>query len=254
MKFLKLKKLGVLGIISFFSVISFVSGYTNTYNNDYNNDHTYNSYAAGSSALLPISKGGTQANTASQASANILGTNFANYTGILPFTKGGTGANNTWLGQLNIGTIQKQTYVRNSSSKTTYIKVASVNYQTDAAGAGFQMPIIAGMTSYDIRPQMSIIQVSGRSLENHLISLDPECKSGFNFPVYYVDRKNSADTIISRDFYAKNLRWLAQTNVIFYENDPQNETKTPFIQEKLYELPEDAVEILPKCLKTANIT
>jgi hypothetical protein len=42
-------------------------------------------------AVLPIAKGGTNANTASTAATNILGTNFDNYIGILPLAKGGTG-------------------------------------------------------------------------------------------------------------------------------------------------------------------
>jgi hypothetical protein len=42
-------------------------------------------------AVLPIAKGGTNANTASTAATNILGTNFGNYSGTLPTSKGGTG-------------------------------------------------------------------------------------------------------------------------------------------------------------------
>jgi hypothetical protein len=42
-------------------------------------------------AVLPIAKGGTNANTAATAATNILGTNFGNYSGVLPVAKGGTG-------------------------------------------------------------------------------------------------------------------------------------------------------------------
>jgi hypothetical protein len=42
-------------------------------------------------AVLPIAKGGTNANTAATAANNILGSNYGNYGGILPLAKGGTG-------------------------------------------------------------------------------------------------------------------------------------------------------------------
>jgi hypothetical protein len=77
------KRLGVLGIIFLFGTAAFISGFS------------INSYAASSSTVLPISRGGTNANTAAQASSNILGSDFANYNGVLPVAKGGTGTSVT---------------------------------------------------------------------------------------------------------------------------------------------------------------
>ncbi|MDR3116769.1 MAG: hypothetical protein LBT91_02910, partial [Bifidobacteriaceae bacterium] len=89
MKFYKFKKLGILGTIFLLCTTCFLSGRISVANAD------------GSNAVLPVAKGGTGANSASEASTNILGTNFANYsdklpasqlTGSVPIANGGTGA------------------------------------------------------------------------------------------------------------------------------------------------------------------
>jgi uncharacterized protein (TIGR02145 family) len=59
MKFLKLKKLGILGIITLFGISTFISNYS------------ISSYAASSSSILPIAKGGTNANNAESAQINL---------------------------------------------------------------------------------------------------------------------------------------------------------------------------------------
>ncbi|MDR3116614.1 MAG: hypothetical protein LBT91_02095 [Bifidobacteriaceae bacterium] len=58
-KVVNIKKVGVLGIIFILCTTCFVSGYN------------INSYAASSSTVLPISRGGTNANTAAQAITNL---------------------------------------------------------------------------------------------------------------------------------------------------------------------------------------
>ncbi|MDR3116268.1 MAG: hypothetical protein LBT91_00270 [Bifidobacteriaceae bacterium] len=90
MKFLKLKKLGLLGLIFVFIYSNFLYGFLN------------NSFAETSAAPLPITHGGTGSKTATQAAANLLGSNFANYEGILPVSKGGTGSNNKVRSVYNI--------------------------------------------------------------------------------------------------------------------------------------------------------
>ncbi|MDR3116927.1 MAG: hypothetical protein LBT91_03770 [Bifidobacteriaceae bacterium] len=84
------KRLGVLGIIFLFGTAAFISGFS------------INSYAASSSTVLPIARGGTNANTAAQASSNILGSNFANYNGVLPVAKGGTNAGTVDMAKNNL--------------------------------------------------------------------------------------------------------------------------------------------------------
>ncbi|MDR3116870.1 MAG: hypothetical protein LBT91_03470 [Bifidobacteriaceae bacterium] len=85
-----IKKLGILGIIFLLCTATFISGYN------------INSYAASSSTVLQISRGGTNANTAAQASTNILGSNFANYSGVLPIAKGGTAGQTLLAAQNNL--------------------------------------------------------------------------------------------------------------------------------------------------------
>jgi hypothetical protein len=53
-------------------------------------------------ATLPIAKGGSGATTATNAANNILGSNYANYSGILPIAKGGTNSNTAARGATNI--------------------------------------------------------------------------------------------------------------------------------------------------------
>jgi hypothetical protein len=54
-----IKKLGLLGIFLCFGITTFISGYN------------INSYAASSSTVLPVAKGGTGANSASEARTNL---------------------------------------------------------------------------------------------------------------------------------------------------------------------------------------
>ncbi|MDR3116781.1 MAG: hypothetical protein LBT91_02970 [Bifidobacteriaceae bacterium] len=79
----KIYKLGIGGLAFTLILISFTAG-------SFLDLNSVN--AASSATVLPISRGGTNSSTASGAAANILGTNFANYSaGALPIANGGTG-------------------------------------------------------------------------------------------------------------------------------------------------------------------
>ncbi|MDR3116859.1 MAG: hypothetical protein LBT91_03415 [Bifidobacteriaceae bacterium] len=112
------RKLGVLGIIFLFGTAAFISGFS------------INSYAASSSTVLPIARGGTNANTAAQASSNILGSNFANYEGVLPSSKGGAGFSEiNASGNNTLTSLPKFTYAINTAHQwkvnSAYIKVGT---------------------------------------------------------------------------------------------------------------------------------
>ncbi|MDR3116861.1 MAG: hypothetical protein LBT91_03425 [Bifidobacteriaceae bacterium] len=118
-KRLGVKKLGVWGIIFLLCTATFISGFS------------INSYAASSSTVLPIARGGTNANTAAQASSNILGSNFANYSGVLPAAKGGTGSDQSSFGMAahNLNSLPRYTYPMGSPFwivEKAYIKVGEM--------------------------------------------------------------------------------------------------------------------------------
>ncbi|MDR3152102.1 MAG: hypothetical protein LBT85_01370, partial [Bifidobacteriaceae bacterium] len=115
---ISLKKIYITAI-SFLSIISFGVG--------------INVNAAGSSTLLPISRGGTNANTAGEAATNILGSNFANYSGVLPVAKGGTGATNTSSAQTNLQSELTIKYDINEI-KEKYVKICSGSAAASSQG------------------------------------------------------------------------------------------------------------------------
>ncbi|MDR3116491.1 MAG: hypothetical protein LBT91_01435 [Bifidobacteriaceae bacterium] len=245
-KVVKLRKLGVLGIIILSITISFLGGSVFLYSN---------SYSAASTNTLSISRGGTNANTEAQAAANILGENFDNFEGIFSVAQGGAGANNTFQAQTNLNYPQKVTYSGGSTDGVRYIKVSSVNYQTNAGGKGHQVVLISGVRASDKLPTAGILITSGRDLSQALYSLSANCSTGDNFPAYYIDLKNSDDTIIGRDYYIRIDRWAVQTSIIFLENDSQNaQVRGLFTKNELSELDENYIEVQPRCYKSNAVS
>ncbi|MDR3116540.1 MAG: hypothetical protein LBT91_01685 [Bifidobacteriaceae bacterium] len=87
---------------------------------------TANVFAASSSTVLPIARGGTNANTAAQAAANILGSNFANHSGVLPISRGGTNSANNLDANVKLGGTHSIQYTGKNSSNSFYFKIASI--------------------------------------------------------------------------------------------------------------------------------
>ncbi|MDR2799154.1 MAG: hypothetical protein LBB07_00830 [Bifidobacteriaceae bacterium] len=117
-KRIKLNKIGTVAAVIILCFISFTAGV----------DLNQKANTASSASVLPVSKGGTGGNTASIAAANILGTNFENYSGILPLAKGGLGAAaNTATGietaQNNLKIPRVYTYAMNPDQVPKYIKI-----------------------------------------------------------------------------------------------------------------------------------
>ncbi|MDR3152225.1 MAG: hypothetical protein LBT85_02020 [Bifidobacteriaceae bacterium] len=243
---MKLKKLGVLGIIILSITISFLGGSVFLYSN---------SYSAASINTLSISRGGTNASTEAQAAANILGENFNNFEGIFSVAQGGTGANNTFQAQTNLNYPQKVTYESGSTAGAIYVKVSSVNYQTNDGGNGHQIVLISGIRQSGGLPTAGILITSGRNLSQMLYSLSPHCSTGDNFPAYYIDLKNSDDKIIGRDYYIRIDRWAVQTSVVFLENNKQNaQVRGLFTKNELSELDENYIEVQPRCYKSSVVS
>ncbi|MDR3116232.1 MAG: hypothetical protein LBT91_00080 [Bifidobacteriaceae bacterium] len=160
MNFLKLKKFVILGVACLFAIAIFAGGYN------------INSYAASSSTVLPISRGGTNANTAAQASSNILGSNFANYSGLLPTSKltgvvpianGGTGANNVKNAMYNLtGSPGIRVYLTNTIDPK-YVKVLQVTvsdtltYNNEIRTQQLQIDGLAGVDLLNYKNAQSYI-------------------------------------------------------------------------------------------------
>ncbi|MDR3116286.1 MAG: hypothetical protein LBT91_00365 [Bifidobacteriaceae bacterium] len=113
-----IKRTFILGIIFLFGICTFISGFN------------INSYAASSSTVLPISRGGTNANTAAQASSNILGSNFANYDGVLPVVKGGTQAVSAMDASYNITGVPTYRYNVPNKAYSQFVKVLDLVVST----------------------------------------------------------------------------------------------------------------------------
>ncbi|MDR3116539.1 MAG: hypothetical protein LBT91_01680 [Bifidobacteriaceae bacterium] len=118
MKTIKFKKFGIQGIIFFWAVLGFSSGWQIK--------GFFEAYASTPTTILPISKGGTNSTTPGSASNNILGNNWENYSGVLPIAKGGTGTNFSPKSILNLGGTMSLTYTQPGSSET-YFKIYTIN-------------------------------------------------------------------------------------------------------------------------------
>ncbi|MDR3116749.1 MAG: hypothetical protein LBT91_02810 [Bifidobacteriaceae bacterium] len=160
---------------------------------------------------MPISRGGTGANSPQGASANILGTNFANYNCQASIEKGGLNAENDKIkAQDNLGLFRNYSYARSYSSTSVYIKIGTVKKFTssndgDIGNTGedtSQTIFISGSTSFCCLGPELIIHISGNSNTKKAarqISLRSSNQMG------YIDRTD-VDTITKqeievRDFY-----------------------------------------------------
>ncbi|MDR0788834.1 MAG: hypothetical protein LBN03_01390 [Bifidobacteriaceae bacterium] len=185
---------------------------------------------------LPILKGGTNATTAPQAATNILGTNFANYTGILPVAQGGTGITNFALNNtltststssaltakqgkvLNdkLGKSGVSNYYQNSNNRY-FIKIGSIPKGSDAQYRNISLDITALAVE---------VTVPSINAYNHLIlnlrQNNSNDVAGFDFAIKTIDKfKNEV-----ADFY---LGWIiTSTSVDLYLFGCGSTTKNPW--------------------------
>ncbi|MDR3152299.1 MAG: hypothetical protein LBT85_02405 [Bifidobacteriaceae bacterium] len=257
------KKFGILGIIFLFGISAFISGYN------------INSYAASSNAVLPIIRGGTNANTASEAAANILGTNFDNYEGVLPSSKGGAGfnevnpsADNTLTSlpkfTYSISTAKQwkvnSAYIRVGTSLLTgnYVNTLSVQsiyiigFTEAQSGTGVPleyMLTIKPWANAGITPETASTSDVTVSIKSYSIN----CNSN-NYIGYYTVGPSELDpTKAVADVWLwksqswttpPSLNWLyyntyANTIAQFVPKDRETDNKT--------DIPESAVKIYPYC-------
>ncbi|MDR2799537.1 MAG: hypothetical protein LBB07_02865, partial [Bifidobacteriaceae bacterium] len=180
MKLINFRKIGTVLSIAVFGFISFTAGV----------DLTQNANSVTSASVLPINKGGTGANNANGAAANILGTNFENYSGILPLAMGGLGVSVTpsndaeeshITAQQNLGNPVTYQYASKAQgTATVYRKVANTSYSEYGGDWADQVVLITGLTSFWVAPQSFILHVGHRNESSqpgqvYLTGLSPKC-------------------------------------------------------------------------------
>ncbi|MDR3152103.1 MAG: hypothetical protein LBT85_01375 [Bifidobacteriaceae bacterium] len=180
--------------------------------------------------VLPTKKGGTNANTASQAATNILGSNFANYSEILPLEKGGTGATTNLGAQYNLGL--NPVYKANSGTgKSMYIKIATVKLG-DKENCTNQIVQIAGMSDWGTLPFTYLLYISGNNNLNtipakiYTLNTDTIYELPHIFSIGYIDR--TVSNINYRDIYFLTGSWNNITYFQFLINNPENSQFTTY--------------------------
>jgi hypothetical protein len=165
MKSINFRKIGTVLAIAVFGFISFTAGV----------DLTQNANSTASSSALPISKGGTGGKTAPIAAANILGTNFENYSGILPVANGGLGADISTVdgklqAQSNLNVINSYSYYDEVETRSNnYFRIASVVLRDSSGNTGnadHQTVLAEGLTNHQFLPFAFLISVTGRGYVN----------------------------------------------------------------------------------------
>ncbi|MDR3152629.1 MAG: hypothetical protein LBT85_04160 [Bifidobacteriaceae bacterium] len=187
------KKFGILGIVFLFGVSAFISGYN------------INSYAASSNAVLPIIRGGTNANTASEAAANILGGNFDNYEGVLPVEKGGTAGTDYITAQNNLNLMPSFSYT-DRQPNTWYYRIGQVRASASEnwTNSSFTVVISAnasvwmqqstylltarGMSDSQDEPFVELINQIGPCLNRNIIFMTKKEIDNYTLFTFYVVR------------------------------------------------------------------
>ncbi|MDR3116785.1 MAG: hypothetical protein LBT91_02995 [Bifidobacteriaceae bacterium] len=229
MKFLKLRKYGFIIITFLIFTSGFISGSFAPVN------------ASSSSSVLPITKGGTGSNFASGAAENILGENFANYSGDLPASQlngtvsigaGGTGADNISAAQRNLQIPQSYTYDINSYSALDYVRVGMIKIDNSTMGRANQAVIISGLYNLAGTGAIAALEMSGRSNQTRITMLS---SGTCDVWIYYYDK----DEI--RYYYATSKQSYRQTTSV---NIIQNNLTNPaFVPDILTTMPENSVEV-----------
>ncbi|MDR3116270.1 MAG: hypothetical protein LBT91_00280 [Bifidobacteriaceae bacterium] len=220
--------------------------------------------SADSISILPISKGGTEANTARQASQNIIGNNFANYDEILPISKGGTnadhqiGAMNNLQGNPGIGLNMNGTW----TNSTIYSKVLDVKiYGTQQNKQANQTLEIFGFE--DIIPDLAnpkkdqdkfLLTFKGGSGDENfsqyiiLKNLAANCSTARAYGFWYIDSTDSADVRLK--IFIQRFGWGMPGNIkwLFYHDFSASGIKD-FTPEYITSKPTNATSIYSACAK-----
>ncbi|MDR3152227.1 MAG: hypothetical protein LBT85_02030 [Bifidobacteriaceae bacterium] len=191
------------------------------------------SYAANSSTILPISRGGTNSSTANGAATNILGANFANYTGALPIAKGGTGASDIMTAQKNLNFPETIQYsVQEAANK--YVKIAMIpNLPSSLANvsAVYQISGLANDSGFSVTAYLY-----GNSRKGtNLFFMTDQCQIQNLYNLYYVNVGNV------RNYYASPVP--KPTSVTIWRLSTSAYEPKVLTKDLLDTLPSDAVQI-----------
>jgi hypothetical protein len=259
MKLINFRKIGTVLAIAVFGFISFTAGV----------DLTQNANSTASSSVLPIVKGGTGSNTASGATANILGNNFENYSGILPVEKGGIGVDGTTdnekiNAQYNLGLQSTYTYPGNSTDQ--FVRLNKTYYFMTSYNGNYRNMsfLVTGSSSHANLPVSFLIESNSRQTQdNHsrvsytITSLSSNCFGPTVIPFYIVEYKPTGTG--QNDTRQMELWMKSSSNsnaikvtVQYLQNAFGNKTNgynfAPMALNNLpYEEGYDIKEIAPKC-------
>ncbi|MDR3127888.1 MAG: hypothetical protein LBT99_00970 [Bifidobacteriaceae bacterium] len=234
---MSIKKYGVLTSAFLLAILGFINSCFTQVN------------AASSSTVLPIAKGGTGNNSASGAATNILGTNFANYsgklpasqlTGSVPIANGGTGGTNISQAKTNLQIPRIYKYRSwDNWGNTPYFKVmhgnmgASVIYEDH-----YQIIEVTGLGG-----------VSSTDQKKFTIYLWPRSTKPV-FIIYQTMGSCAASAVIgfyitngdTFNLYLKAAIYTSSTNIQWTEYGSYMNPDS-FVPEILWNKPSDAVDV-----------
>ncbi|MDR3116323.1 MAG: hypothetical protein LBT91_00565 [Bifidobacteriaceae bacterium] len=245
MKILKLKKLATAFNIFILVSLGFISG-----------NYIQVSAADSSAAVLPITRGGTGANSETSAAANILSTNFANYNGVLPVAKGGTGSNindtkSLFQAQINLGL--PPTYIYQieyaNRNKSAYQKFYEGAYDSGSdVEYNLVLEITGGKIVTTYNKKYDVYMVGKKYSSNlffNITGYGPDCTTSDGIGFYTKDENN-----IYKFYYFSNA-WSSFTRLTWqqygYAESPYS--KFNFTPEIIYTIPSGATYITAnKCV------
>ncbi|MDR3116782.1 MAG: hypothetical protein LBT91_02975 [Bifidobacteriaceae bacterium] len=238
------KKLSILITIFSLCFVSFLYGLSR------------NSQASSPTTILPISQGGTGANTASEAAANILGTNFDNYDGVLPVAQGGTGAKTGVLASYNL-TKRPELQLRYPGWVVTpyWIKVLDTNLHNGEYGSHTLRVFGTGsFSTYKRNIYISLKQLTwdkgnDYNFKLYVRGVYRNCENDPLKIVYIVDEADPENPHVK--VYMLRTDWGANTKleVLNYRSSTNNDIGasrtgiTDFTQEYLTKAPENAINL-----------
>ncbi|MDR3116541.1 MAG: hypothetical protein LBT91_01690 [Bifidobacteriaceae bacterium] len=195
-----------------------------------------NAWASQNTNILPIAKGGTNANTASGAATNILGTNFANYSGILPIAKGGTDATAAKNALLNLNQENPNNYLQlvyMRQNKNGVKKIAEYKLNEIDANDPSQRSLLIEITgpSYarydapDMLIYFDITYLPDKSLNHPIPEIYSTAQVNFNAINFYYSYDDQTTNFI---LYFSTDQYNSRENVVYYLlPGPYNSTTNP---------------------------
>ncbi|MDR3128272.1 MAG: hypothetical protein LBT99_02975 [Bifidobacteriaceae bacterium] len=234
---MNIKKYGVLISAFLLAILGFINSCFTQVN------------AASSSTVLPIAKGGTDSNSASGAATNILGTNFANYsgklpasqlTGSVPIANGGTGGTNISQARANLKIPIIYKYLNHDNwGYNPYFKVMNGNFETGVKYEEF----------YQIIEVTGLGGVASQDQKKFTIYLWPRSTEPV-FTIYQTMGSCAASTVIgfyikndkAFDLYLKAAMYTSSTTIQWTEYGSYINLDS-FVPEILWNKPSDAVDV-----------